>query len=285
MKKTWIRILSLLFVCCLLVLPLVSCGKSADNASPGNSDKGAASLTDGKLPADRKLVKRVTFNVYTETYDNFLIALNTRMTELGAYAEKETYYGQSGSKRATRYATLTIRVPVEHLDELLDTVARTSEVVYQEANVEDVTLTYATLTARAESVRAEVQALEEMLAGAATAGATVSEIADLKEKIFEAKQILNETEAQIAAYDSLVAYSTVYLSVTESENADVVSENAFVRIWAGIKTSVVNIGHGFVEFFVWFFGSLPYFLLIGAVVTGLVFLIRYLSRKNKNKKN
>ena len=87
---------------------------------------------------ERKLIKTVDMNVETKEFDAAMAAVEEKVAELGGYIENmETYNGSSYSGyRSSRNANLTVRIPRQHLETFLDTVAGISNVVRRSESVE-----------------------------------------------------------------------------------------------------------------------------------------------------
>ena len=78
----------------------------------------------------------------TKEFDSVLNSLKTKTTELGGYVENSSISGNSYSYTTTRYASYTIRIPADKLNEFVDIVGELGNVTQENESVEDVTLQY-----------------------------------------------------------------------------------------------------------------------------------------------
>lgn len=289
MKHLLSRLLALLTVF-LLTISLVACGEHADI---GDSEMGGypaekpsydgtnGLLGEGNYPDNSKIIKTVRITAYTLKYDEVLERIEGALDTLGAYTSSESHsnnrYGDS------RSLALTIKVPAENLDALIDVLSDESDVTSLTSNVEDVTLSYATLVSRRDTLTAELASIERLYEKAVT----LSELQTIEKRMTEVKAEINEITAQIAVLDKLVAYSTVYLNLYEEITPVIEKEEekgAFARIGESFVQNLKDIWSGFVEIFVFFIGGLPYFILFGGIGVGIFFLYRLFKRRRKASK-
>ena len=109
---------------------------------------------------------------------------------------------------------------------------------------------------------------------------------DIQSRVTEVTAQLESYQSRLRTYDSLIAYSTVTLNIYEVERVQIVEE---LTVWEEIGQTLSNnledIGDGFVGFFVWFVGALPYLLLFAIPVCVVLFIIiRRCRRRRKADK-
>ena len=98
----------------------------AEAGSGGES----GSATPRVQESSRKLIRNVSLNVETETFDDLMKAVTEKTESFGGYVEESsTYNGSYYYGGGTRNASLVLRIPSEKLDEFLGTVAQISNVV------------------------------------------------------------------------------------------------------------------------------------------------------------
>ena len=292
MKHLFSRLLVLLTVF-LLTISLVGCGA---HANIGDSMMGGAPaekpsydgtnglLGEGNYPDNSKIIKTVRLTAYTLKYDEVLERIGDAMDTLGAYTASESHsnnrYGDS------RSLTLTIKVPAENLEALIAVLSDETDVTSLTSSIEDVTLTYATLVSRRDTLMAELSSIERLFAKAEESG-SLSDLQSVEKRMTDVKAEINEINAQLTVYDNLVAYSTVYLSLYEEITPVIEKEEekgAFERIGESFTQNLKDIGNGFVEIFVFLVGALPYFILFGGIGVGIFFLYRLFKRRRAVKR-
>ena len=279
-----------------LATVLTSCNASGgSNYAPDAADKNAGMSSPeveggiGSLPSggvdnpSAKIIKIADATVKTLDYDAFIEDLYAKITEYNGYTDGESFRGST----PTRTATVTVRIPADKLDAFKTALSGMGTMTYYNANKIDVSLEYATLSARIETLELEIGVVEDLFEIAKEEG-NLDRIYTLEQRLTALKLDLAESRAEIAVYDNSIAYSTVNLTVKEYE--EVVEEEpepeeekgAFVRIGENLARNFKDIGNFFVELFVFLISAIPYLLLIGGIVTGIIFLIKAIKRKKND---
>lgn len=249
---------------------------SYDSADYGNGTDNTG-LLEG-----RKLIKTVELEVETKEFEQTMSALETQIQELGGYVESmDTYNGSSYSGySANRSAHLTVRIPGEKLSGFLKTMADIGNIVRRYDNVEDVTLSYVDMESRRNTLRTEQSRLLEFLDKAET----IEEIITIEQRLSEVRYQLESMESQLRTIDNLVDYSTVELSISEVKELTPVEEpTVWERISEGFGESLLSIGHGTLEFGIWFLVHIPYLVIWGVIITAIVLIIRRHGRKKRKR--
>ena len=264
-----------------LMMERVENGQAASGSGAADKSQAQESLTD------RKLIITVNMSVETKEFDVLLSNLESKVVQLGGYIENlESYNGSAySSYKSSRNANLTIRIPQNQLDVFLDEVGSISNVLRRSENVQDITLTYVDLESHKRVLETERDRLIELLKQAQE----LEDILTIESRLTEVRYQLESMEAQLRTYDNRVNYSTVHLNINEVlELTPVVEETTWQRISGGFVDSLEEVGHGLVEFVIWFIVSIPYFVIWGVVITVIVFIIKGLKKifkSGKKKKN
>ncbi len=286
-KKVIFTLILLVSVC----LAFSACSVNADMVPPRDNGYGGDSYEkeDGMLggvtgggdlvlDADRKIIKTVNESVQTESYDIFLDSLREKVSTLGGYVTSanyrgDSYYGQNN----LRQATLTLRIPVEKLAELTDAVSGLGVVTYYNESADDVTAAYVDVESRIAVLSAEETALLEILAKAET----VSDALEIRTRLNTVQSDLASLRAQKNSYDTLTAYSTVYLTVYEVRRAESTDPTFFEEVGYNFSDSLDSIGEGLRAFAVWLLGDIIYILLVAGLLTGGFFVVRFVIRRRR----
>lgn len=249
---------------------------SYDSADYGN-DAGNTALLEG-----RKLIKTVELEMETREFGETMSALETQIQELGGYVESmDTYNGSSYSGYSSnRSAHLTVRIPGEKLDVFLKTAADAGNIVRRYDNVEDVTLSYVDMESRRNTLRTEQSRLLEFLDRAEN----IEEIITIEQRLSEVRYQLESMESQLRTIDNLVDYSTVEISISEVKELTPAEEpTVWERISEGFGESLLAIGHGTLEFGIWFLVHIPYLVVWGVMIAAVALVIRKHRRKKRKK--
>lgn len=245
----------------------------------------------GDVRAGRKLIRTVNLQVETMDFDALLSYVQDRTQELGGYVESlnsnngSNYYSTSYSGsgyRNDRTASLTLRIPKNNLDSFLVQVEENSNITSRSEREVDVTLDYVDL----DSHKAVLLVEQERLLSFLEQAETVEEMIMLESRLSEVRYQIESMESRLRTYDNQIAYSTVYLNITEVVEltpVPVKQQTTWERISGGFMNSLKNIGKGFREFFIEFVIILPY-LVLSAVIILLIVLFTVLGVKKSAAK-
>ena len=284
----------LLIVILLILGLLTGCGSKAAEMENGAYDKSespmdmptdlvspGASSTGAATPEYQKKIRNLELHAETEDMDTLLESIETRTAELGGYVEqKEVYRGSAYADRVYRHGTLTLRVPAEKADQLVQNVGEISNITNMMEDVDDVTLQYVATESRITALTTEETRLLELLAKAEN----MEDLLMIEARLTEVRAELEEYTSQLRIYDNLVNYATIRLNIQEVREYTPVEEETFwQRIGSGFSESLENLGEGILNFIVFFISAIPYLVLIGAILT--VFLLAFKAgRKRRQQK-
>ena len=294
MKK---RLFALSLSLLLLMTLLSGCGSSADgNTSSAASadlmmDSGAAydtaaaetteaAAADAVFASDRaastnrsgvpaalqnaKVILRANLDAETREFDEADASIQALIDKLGGYIESSSVEGSAGY----RYASYTVRVPRAQYETFLEQVGTLCSVTYRSRSAEDVSEQYFDRETR---LKAQTTKRDRLLA--------LLEKAEKMEDIIQLESALADVQVEIEAltgelrhYDSLVDFSTIYLSLREVRDLSDV-KLTFRRSLRGI----VDFAQGLVLLFV---GGWPV-LVFAAVVIWIV--LRVVKRRRAKK--
>ncbi|MDR2888410.1 MAG: DUF4349 domain-containing protein [Lachnospiraceae bacterium] len=252
----------------------------AESAAGGSGDRSTPPTGDLD---NRKLIKDANITVETEEFDALLTTVSERVERLGGYLEnfntsQNSFYSDNNEDR---YASMTIRIPADQYEQLVTEVAEISNVLNRNESVRDVTMEYVDIESRKAALLTEQERLLELIAQAETIDAIIV----IETRLSDIRYQLESMESQLRTYDSLVAYSTIYLSVNEvRELTPVQEQTTWERISAGFIGSWKALGNGLNNLLIGFVVVSP-FLIFWAVIVGVILLVvRIIIRRQKQKK-
>ena len=252
-------------LCVLVFFSFVSCASS----DKGLQEKPSAdSSSDFELPensgshiTDRKIIYKATMDVRTEKYDDYIKNLKAKLNEYGGYF---AYFKEYSSSE--RSLSAEIRIPADKYESMREVTGSLCTVVRSEQTANDVTANYMDIESRIASLKAQKESLDNM----AKAATSTSELIEIQKAVSDVVYQLESYEKQLLAYDDLISYSTITLTVEEVNDEQPVKEGPFKRIGNNFMSSLKFIGSAVVEVFVFFIGYLPIFVVIGAIVAVIV---------------
>jgi len=270
----------------LLILSLFAgCGKkpssapNADAMKPGSDALVGEGVSGGESASShQKLIRNVSMQAETEDLDALLKVMEARLKELGGYVEKkEVYRGSANAQQGSRSASLTLRIPAEKADAFVEKVGEAANITSTTEDVKDVTLQYVATESRIAALETEQARLLELLSKAAT----MNDLLLIESRLTEVQTELEEVTSQLRLYDNLVDYATVQLRVQEVREYTQPEEEGFwQRIGSGLSRNFKNLGVFLSNLLVFLITSVPYFLVIGAIIA-LILLGRKLYKKRR----
>ena len=227
----------------------------------------------------RKLVKTVSMELQSRSFDHLTESIRQAIEQAGGYAESAELQSYQEDRRS--YYILA-RIPEQNLNRFLDgvetAVSPEGTVVSRQESVEDITLNYVDAESRKKALLTEQERLLELIGQAAD----ISDIIALEERLSQVQYQLESYESQLRVYDNQVEYASVNLHIIEVARVTETPDGSFgERIRTGLADTLYNIGQGAQNFAVWAVVNLPYLLFAAAVVVGGILLLR---RRQKGKK-
>ena len=268
----------------LLTISLLA-GCSAPSRSDSMMNAGAAEgegIYDSNSSGEsaeiigRKLIRTITIEAETKDLDALLTDLDAQLATLGGYVQSKQVRG-SATSGSRRYASMTLRIPAEKLDQFVNHVSGATNVLSNSETTEDVTLKFIATESRIAALEAEEARVMELIGKAES----LNELLTLESKLSNIRQELEEVKSQLKLYENLIDYGTVYLSVSEEKEYTVVEEEertVWERISTGFVTSLKALGTIITELFVFFVVASP-FLVIPAAVVAIILVRRHIRTK------
>ena len=278
----------------LLLAILMILALFAGCSAPSDYNKGEAPIPEGGEGIydsnsgtqnaeiiGRKLIRTITIDAETKDLDALLTDLDVQLATLGGYVQSKQVRG-SAANGSRRYASLTLRIPAEKLDQFVSHVSGATNILSSGETTEDVTLKFIATESRIAALEAEEARVMELIAKAEN----LNELLTLESKLSNIRQELEEVKSQLKLYENLIDYGTVYLSISEEKEYTVVEEEdptVWERISSGFVKSLNGVGTIFTELFVFFVVASPY-LAIPAVIVVIVLVCLHISRKKAKKR-
>ena len=187
--------------------------------------------------------------------------------------------------RRYRSASLTVRIPAGDVDRFTQEVSGLSNVVRTNKNLEDVTLQYSDTENRVKALETEQNRLLELMDMAEN----LADLLEIESRLTDVRYELERYASQLRLYDNQIDYATIYLNVEEvQEYTPVAEKTTWERIRDGFTSSLKDLGEGIRETFIWVLVNSPYLVIVGALGTGAVIVlkkrkVRKAAGKHKNK--
>lgn len=290
------KYLSLFLILSMLVAVLCGCGgasvvyndmalkqESAAEA-PAMMAAGAANdslntsspSTSAAVPENRKWIVTVYMSAETEDLDSITAALDKQISRLEGFVEDQHIYnGSAYSTRRYRSANLTIRIPAEKVDEFTQQVSGIANVVSQEKNLTDVTLTYVSTESRMKALQTEEARLLELMAQAET----MSDLLEIEGRLTDVRYELESVTSQLRTFDNQINYATIHLDISEvQEYTPIEDPTLWERIIDGFTDSLEGLWESLQDLLVGLIIAAPFLVVYGSILIVVFLVIRKLSK-------
>lgn len=290
------RATSLLLALALCAGLLAGCGAASGGttaaASPENyessmdyavsdeaADAGLSGTEADRLsPNDgRKIIYNASLEMETEEFDATRDKLLEAASSAGAWVQSSDEGGNA--ENGNRWVRYTFRVPSDSYADFLNDASAAGSVTYKSETTEDVTADYVDLEARLESLRTQEARLLEL----AEQAGDLADLLAIEEQLAQVRYEIESYTGQQRVYDSLLAYSTVDVSLDEVRILTPVSNNFGSRAVTAFKESWHNFANGVQDVAIGFIYLLPV-LLVLAVIVLVVFAILRAARRRRPQK-
>ena len=268
----------------LLLLGLLSgCGGGGDNATA--SDTASSSVaTDGADDAggsygawpeaavteetgettgedggdDRlenaKMIYTARMEVETTGFDAADADLRTLVEVLGGYFEQAAVHNYGSGYRSGDY---TVRIPADQYRPFLERVGTLCHVTYKEETSENVSTAYYDAESRLVTQQTKLERLQNLLAQAEN----MEDIITIESAISDTELEIEQLTGTLRHYDSLVDFSTVYITLQEVYQLSNVEEpatsfgsrvgTAFASGWRGFVSTLESLAVALAYGWVW----------------------------------
>lgn len=247
--------------------------------SEETADAGlSGSEADRLSPNDgRKIIYNASLEMETEAFDATRDKLLNAASAAGAWVQSSDEGGSA--ENGSRWVRYTFRVPSDSYAVFLNDASAAGSVTYKSETTEDVTADYVDLEARLESLRTQEARLLE-LAGQA---GDLADLLAIEEQLAQVRYEIESYTGQQRVYDSLLAYSTVDVSLNEVRILTPVSNNFGSRAVTAFKESWHNFANGVQDVAIGFIYLLPGLLVLAVIVLVCVVLVRAARRRRAQK--
>ena len=297
MKKIVVTFISLLLIVCIFA----GCGTAdksleaigafdlpefeeeyAYGGAPYEAETMAPNMeaVDTSVASNRKLIRTLNLTVETETYSELLESISQRVVSYGGYIENLN--ADTRDTSTNRCANLTIRIPVEQLENFAGDVGEISNVVHRSESTQDVTLTYVDLESHRNALKTEQERLMELLENAEN----LYDILEIENRLTNVRYELESMESQLRTFDNQIEYATIYLDIMEVKVLTPVDEEEkgfWEEIGDGFVSSAETVWEFLKEAFSFLIIAMPYLLLIAAIAGVNVAIVLLIVHSKKKK--
>jgi hypothetical protein len=210
----------------ILTVAVVIAGCSGERFHPAESWAAgeAAEVKMARAPAEdlgqgirtRKLIQTVSLVLRVDDSSGAAKQVEALTHEAGGYLASTNAYLSAG----LRHVELTLRVPVENLEEVLQQLEEIAvEVERETRRSEDVTDQYVDLEARLRTLAGTETELQALLAESRSRGHDVEDIMAIYERLTQIRTRIEQLRGKLNSLDNLTTYATVNVELVPTEAA------------------------------------------------------------------
>jgi major membrane immunogen (membrane-anchored lipoprotein) len=252
-----------------------------DSAVENNeSDDGKAKSNAADIAMERMVIYNAEMNLKVKNFEKARNALEQKAKSYKGYIVNSSSNRYDGEQQS---GTMTFRIPQEHFQAFLNDAEGLSVQVYnRQVSGEDVTEEYVDLESRLKSKRAVEARLLEFMKQAQKTEDLLKISSDLANVQEEIEQIAGRKKF----LENQSALSTVTISLEENEVPVPKIDNENLNTWQKIKKQfadniniLLSAGSGIMVFLI---GNLPILLIVGIIVSAIIFFVKKYTRRSEN---
>lgn len=245
----------------------------------GESTNGGGSTV--YRDSNAKLIREANLRIQTTKFDEAVEQLESYVLEKGGYFENASLRaGGYRNANANRYGEYTIRIPAEQYENFLHQTGELGYVTYRNESSEDIGEQYYDTETRLKTQKIKQERLLSLL----TKASTMEDIIALETALGDVEYEIERLSSTLNRYDSLVGFSTIYLTLEEVHQVDEetgVANSLGQRMAHGFASSFKAMLDSIRNVLVWISYNVFGLLIAGSAIGIGVGLVR---RKFKKKK-
>ena len=234
------------------------------------------STTDNEKLKDVKMVYTANMDLQTLSFDQADTDISALVEEMGGYFEQRSISNRSSGYR---YAEYTVRVPAEKFNDFCSQMGTLCHLVYKNESADNITESYYDTQSRLVTAQTKLERLQELLRRAES----MEDIITIESAISETEWTIENLTGTLRTYDSLVGYSTVYMSLSEVYELAGQGQAPVTfgdRLGESFLDGLKSIGRTAQNFAVWLAYSWFWLLIVVVIV---IVVIRTIRRRKNGK--
>ena len=234
------------------------------------------STTDNDKLKDVKMVYTANMDLQTLSFDQADSDISALVEEMGGYFEQRSISNRSSGYR---YAEYTVRVPAEKFNDFCSQMGDLCHLVYKNESADNITESYYDTQSRLVTAQTKLERLQELLRRAES----MEDIITIESAISETEWTIENLTGTLRTYDSLVGYSTIYMTLHEVYELSGQGQAPVTfgdRLGESFLDGLKSIGRTAQNFAVWLAYSWFWLLIVVVIV---IVVIRTIRRRKNGK--
>jgi len=255
--------------------------------SSGRNDEASAGGTPGgaeQAPVERKIIRTGNMQLEVDSFEEAAAAVKLAAASLGGYVNNENSYVVSYSDgRERRSGNISVRVPYDRYDTMLEQAGLLGKVTNRNVWSEDVTTQYIDLAARIQVYETKLSRLMALL----SQSGELETILSIERELAATNADLESMKGQMRYLLSRTDYSTLDIGLTEKlEEVRQIRTTGFAGFLQNLRESFIFGVNGAIRnvqgFIFWLARNLIGIAFLVCIVWfGWTFIIRRLIKRRK----
>lgn len=263
----------------------ISFSEGEEESAPGD-DSTVEEKTNKNVAVvdvERMVIFNAEMNLRVKNFEKARNALEQKAKSYNGYIVQSSSNRYDGEQQS---GTMTFRIPQEHFQSFLSDAEGLSVQVYnRQVSGQDVTEEYVDLESRLKSKRAvEARLLEFMKEAQKT-----EDLLKISSDLANVQEDIEQIAGRKKFLENQSALSTVTITLEENEVPVSKIDNENLNTWQKIKKQfadniniLLSAGSGIIVFLI---GNLPILLIVGFIVSAIIFVVRKYTRRSDNNNN
>lgn len=232
---------------------------TADSTVAGESSPKSSLIPTPSAQPIPSLVKHAALQVELADVDAAIEAISAT---LGQYqGDLLQLIDEESQTIAPRHVNLTLRVPQDNLEPVLQELRALGTVVNQSVMAEDVSTQLVDLRARVRNLRQSEAALLEIM----ERSGSIADVLEVTRELSTVREAIERHEAQLQNLQNRVAYSTVTLTLISTQPPVPATSpvgETLSQTWQTARTSVKTLSVSLLRLLLWLLAYSPYIALL-----------------------
>lgn len=250
-----------------------------EESAAGDANSQMAAPKSATPEHGLKIIRQADINIETENYDEDLQSLKSLGESMNGFIAALQESGSGIDQDNSRYASLTIRIPVENLDAYVEQAKAIGSVTNAGISQQDVTDQYVDVDRRLTAYQKQYDRILLMM----DQTATIEELISIESELSRLEMLIEDCQGTLNYWDGRVNYSTVDIYVNEVRRAVATDAGLGERMRNELANSWDDFKEGCKDFVVNAYGSIPYIILwiVILAVAAVIIVIVIKTRKKR----
>jgi len=258
-----------------------SIGRTSGGSDAGGN-YGGGGVTPITAPVTEGLAEKIIYSVFADietlNFDETIENVHTMLLVYGAFIEHSSVSGINYASRFHgwndfRYASFTIRVPVQNLNAMTGQLRVLGNVVHESSRADNITSQFFDTQSRLNSLLIQEERLLSMLAQADD----VPDLIAIEERLADVRYQIEWLTTTLNNWQRQVDFSTMTLGIREVEEyteQPQFNPSYWEQIRDGFLSSLRGIGRFFMNLFLWLIVSAPVLVILAVIAILTVIIVR-----------